>query len=313
MSIVQDYINSLIGIETMNNLNRFFIFCTMWLGRIIMGFLLGSIPTLRKAAGTGSPIQTQEGLYWEVINANGVRCEWIVPPNAPSDAVLLYFHGGGGVLGLSNILRKMVGYISSACNLRSLIPDYRLAPENPFPAGLNDCLTAYSWLLSQGFNPDRIVIAGDSAGGLLTLSCLLATRDAGLPLPATAVCISPNTDPACNGKSMKTNARRDAFLSPKIVQTMMRHYVFNHDLDDPHLSPLRADLRGLPPILIQAGANEILLNDSTRFYESAKSAGVDVTLEIWPDMWHDWHIYVPSLKEANQAVDQIGKYVKEHI
>ena len=234
----------------MYKLNRFFIFCTTWLYRIVGEFLLGSIPTLRKAADAGSPIRIKEGLHWDVINANGVRCEWIGQPNAPSDAVLLYLHGGGGVLGLSNTHRKMVGYLSWACNLRSLIPDYRLAPENPFPAGLNDCLATFGWLLSQGFNPNRIVIAGDSVGGHLTLSCLLAIHDAGLPLPAAAVCISPNTDPACNGKSMKTNARRDASLSPKFAQTMMRHYINNHDLDDPHLSPLRADLRGLPPILI---------------------------------------------------------------
>lgn len=297
----------------MYKLKRFFIFCTMWLYRIVGELLLGSIPALRKAAGTDSPIQIEKGLHWDVISANGVRCEWIVPPNAPSDAVLIYLHGGGGVLGLSNTLRKMVGYISLACNLRSLIPDYRLAPENPFPAGLNDCLAVYGWLLSEGINPNRIVIAGDSAGGHLTLSCLLAIRDAGQPIPAAAVCISPNIDPTCDGKSMRANARRDASLSPKFARTMMRHYVKNHDLDDPHLSPLKADLHGLPPILIQAGANEILLDDSARFNESAKNASVDVTLEIWPGMWHDWHTSVPTLREAKQAIDQIGKFVEEHI
>ncbi len=297
----------------MYKINRLYILINTWLSRIRGGFLLGSIPTLRKSAGEGIPIQIQEGLQWDVINANGVRCEWIGPPNAQSDPVLLYLHGGGGVLGLYNLHRKMVGYISSACNLRSLIPDYRLAPENPFPAGLNDCLAAYGWLLTEGFDPGRIGIAGDSAGGHLTLSCLLAIRDAGLPLPAAAICISPNTDPTCSGQSMKTNARRDAWLSPKFAETMMHHYVNNHNLDDPHLSPLIADLHGLPPILIQAGANEILLNDSTRFNERAKNAGVDVTLEIWPNMWHDWHSCVPSLVEANQAIDQISKFVKEHI
>jgi len=293
--------------------NRLYILFNTWLSRIRGGFLLSSIPSLRKFVGTEIPIQIQQGLQWDVINANGVRCEWIGPPNAQSDAVLLYLHGGGGVLGLSNLHRNLVGYISSDCNLRCLIPDYRLAPENPFPIGLNDCLAAYSWLLTQGFDPGRIGIAGDSAGGYLTLSCLLAIRDAGLPLPAAAICISPNTDPTCTGQSMKTNARRDAWLSPKFAKTMMHHYVNNHDLDDPHLSPLIADLHGLPPILIHAGANEILLNDSTRFYDHAKSAGVDVTLDIWPNMWHDWHVCVPSLLEANQAIDQISKFVKEHI
>ena len=297
----------------MHKLNRFFIFCTMWLYRILGDLLLSSIPTIRKAVGIDSPIQIQEGFHWEVVDANGMRSEWIVPPNAQSDAVLLYLHGGGGVLGISNTLRKMASYIASACDLRTLMPDYRLAPENPFPAGLNDCLAVYSWLLSQGYNPNRIVFVGDSIGGLLVLSCLISTRDAGKPLPIAAVCISPNTDPALKGKSMKTNALKDASLSPKYAQTMMRHYVNEHDLGDPYLSPLRADLHGLPPIMIQVGANEILLDDSTRFKERAKSMGVDVTLETWPGMWHDWHTSVPTLLEANQAIEQIGNYVKELI
>jgi acetyl esterase/lipase len=207
----------------------------------------------------------------------------------------------------------MIGHIALACKLRTLIPDYRLAPEFPFPAGLNDCVAAYRWLLSEGFKPQRIVIAGDSMGGYLTICTLLVLRGDGKPLPAAAVCISPNTDMTLSGKSMRTNALRDALLSPKFARTLAHHYIGDHDLSDPYISPLLADLHGLPPILIHAGADEILLDDSRRFSDHARAAGVDLTLEIWPHMWHDFHSCVPVLPEANQAIEQLAEYVKWHI
>ncbi len=248
----------------MLNIRSHLIRGRQWVHRIAGVFLLRSIPKLRIACGAGSDrIQIPKGLDWRSVDADGVHCEWLTPPNAPTDAVLLHLHGGGGVLGLYNFARWMTGYISLACNLRILLPDYRLAPEHPFPAGLNDCVTVYRWLLSKGFMPQRIVIAGDSAGGHLTLSTLLVIRDADQPLPAAAICISPNTDPTCSGKSMQTNALRDAIISPKFTRTMMRLYAGSHDLSDPYLSPLIADLHGLPPLLIQVGADEILLDDSS--------------------------------------------------
>ena len=285
-----------------------------WVSRIAGSILLRSIPKLRIACGAGShQIQIPKGLDWQSVDADGVHCEWLTPPNAPKDAVLLHLHGGGGVLGLYNFERWMTGYIALACNLRVLLPDYRLAPEHPFPAGLNDCVTVYRWLLSKGFMPHRIVMAGDSEGGHLTLSTLLVIRDADQPLPAAAICISPNTDPTCSGKSMQTNALRDAIISPKFTRTMMRLYAGSHDLSDPYISPLIADLHGLPPLLIQVGAHEILLDDSRRLSDRALAAGVDLTLEIWPHMWHDWHTCVPNLPEANQAIDGIARFVEKHV
>lgn len=242
-----------------------------------------------------------------------MRCEWLSPTGAPTDAVLLYLHGGGGVLGLYNDSRWRIGHISHACNLRALLPDYRLAPEDPFPAGLNDCVAAYRWLLSNGLKPNRIVIAGDSEGGHLALSTLLVLRDGHEPLPAAAICISPNTDPTCSGRTMSTNARRDATLSPTFARTMMQLYAGTHNLGDPHISPLLADLHGLPPLLIQVGADEILLDDSRRFGERAQEAGVDLTLEVWPHMWHVWHSCVPGLAEANQAIEGIAEFVRRHL
>jgi acetyl esterase/lipase len=178
---------------------------------------------------------------------------------------------------------------------------------------LDDCLIAYRWLLSKGIAPQQIVMAGDSEGGHIMLSALLRLRDAELPLPAAAIGISPNTDSTCSGKSMRSNAHRDAVLSPIFARRMMHHYVGGHSLKDPDLSPLVADLHNLPPMLIQAGADEILLDDSRRFSDCARSAGVDLTLEIWPNMWHCWHYWVPELPEANQAIEHIARFVHRYV
>ena len=287
----------------------------LWIRKIAATFLLlVSIPTLRKANGTEvQQIQKPKGLDWERIDIESIHGEWLSPPGASADAVILHIHGGGGVLGLSNSARSMTSYLSLACNLRILLPDYRLAPEHPFPSGLNDCVATYRWLLLKGFAPQRIVITGDSAGGHLMLSTLLMIRDARLPLPVAAVGISPNTDPTCSGKSMRTNALRDAILSPTFAQKMMLHYVGSHPLNDPYLSPLIADLHNLPPMLIQAGADEILLDDSRRFSDCARAAGVNLTLEIWPNMWHCWHYWVPELPEASQAIEHIAKFIQSHV
>jgi acetyl esterase/lipase len=286
---------------------------TQWISRIAAIPLLSSIPTLRNGAGAGEKkIQVPKGIHWETVDANGVRCEWLIPANASTDAVLQYLHGGGGVLGLYNFARNLAGHIALACNLRTLLVDYRLAPENPFPAGLNDCLATYRWLISQGIQSHRIVIAGDSVGGYFTISMLLKLRDLSQPLPAAAVCISPSTDHTLSGKSIKNNAHKDALLSPKFLRKMVSLHFSDHDLHDPYISPLTADLHGLPPLLIQAGADEILLDDSTRFSEAARAAGLEPTLEVWPHMWHDWHSCVPMLQEANQAIEHIAEFIRKY-
>ncbi len=257
-------------------------------------------------------IRVPRGIHWEAIDAAGVRCEWLIPLDAAPDTVLLYFHGGGGVLGLYNSGRNMVSYIARACKLRCLMVDYRLAPEYSFPQGLDDCVAACRWLVAQGFDAKRVVFAGDSMGGQLALSALLVIRDAGGPLPAAAVCISPNTDLSLGSRSIQTNAWRDALLSPQFLRRMTSLYAGGHDLCDPYLSPLFANLHGLPPILIQAGADELLLDDSTRFCDRASAAGVDVVLEVWSHMWHDWHSCVPGLPEASAAIESIANFINNH-
>jgi acetyl esterase/lipase len=178
---------------------------------------------------------------------------------------------------------------------------------------LYDCLAAYRWLLSQGFQPARIAIAGDSMGGLLTLTAALALRDSHEPLPAALVCLSPNTDGTVSGRSMHANAWRDALLSPQFARRTMSLFAGKRDRRDPCLSPLHAELHELPPILLQAGADEILLDDSRCFAERALAAGAAVTLQIWPGMWHDWQLSVPELPEAKEAIRCVSEFLHKHL
>ncbi len=246
------------------------------------------------------------------VDAGGVRAEWVVAAGARTDAALLYVHGGAWVLGYNHQYRRMIGWISRASRVQALAIDYRLAPEHPFPAALDDCLATYRWLRAQGIAPERTVIGGDSAGGNLTLATLLALRDAGEPLPAAAVCLSPATDLAGTGESYRTRAQVDPILRPNGARAAWQGYVGDADPRAPLLSPLYGDLRGLPPLLIQVGEDEILLSDSTRFAERAEKAGVCVRLEIGHRMWHDWQI-MPDFPEARQAIASIGAFVCQHV
>lgn len=250
------------------------------------------------------------------VEAGGVKAEWIVPPNASSDRVILYLHGGGYVMGSINTHRAMVARIARASQARALALDYRLAPEHPFPAAVEDATAAYRWLLAQGYKPNKIVIAGDSAGGGLVLATLVKLRDANVTLPACAVPISPWTDMEGTGASMKTNADKDPMVAPSGSNgglfNMAKAYVGNADPKDPLASPLHANYHGLPPLLIQVGGTETLLDDSTRVAEKAKAAGVKVDLEVWDEMVHVWHVFAKLLPEGQQAIDRIGQYVQQH-
>ncbi|MBV8359605.1 MAG: alpha/beta hydrolase [Deltaproteobacteria bacterium] len=252
----------------------------------------------------------------EPVDAGGVKAEWIVPPNAANDRVILYLHGGGYVMGSINTHRAMVARIARASQARALALDYRLAPENPFPAAVDDATAAYRWLLAQGYKPNKLVIAGDSAGGGLVLAALVALKDAKVALPACAVPISPWTDMEGTGASMKANAEKDPMVAPSGSNgglfNMAKAYVGNADPKNPLASPLHADYRGLPPLLIQVGGTETLLDDSTRVAEKAKAVGVKVDLEVWDEMIHVWHVFAKLLPEGQQAIDRIGQYVLQH-
>ena len=257
----------------------------------------------------GAPLP--RGVTSQPAQADGVAVEWITPPKVGSPSVMLYLHGGGWVLGWYNSHRWLVAHLCQAAACRALAVDYRLAPEAPFPAALEDCLMAYRWLLKNGTPANQIVIAGDSAGGNLTLTTMMALRDAGEPLPAGAVCISPMIDLACTGESF--NTRRDALLTPEQATTWARLYFGEQDPHLPLISPYYGDPSRLPPLLIHAGEDEILLSDAQRLADRASAAGVDARLVIWPGMWHVWHAYTPYLPEARQAVEAIGAFVRTRV
>jgi acetyl esterase/lipase len=211
------------------------------------------------------------------VSAGGIPSEWIIPLKSSKDKVILYLHGGGHAIGSCNTHRTLVAYIAEASNVRALLLEYRLAPEHPFPTPLEDAIAGYRWLLDEGISPHNIVIAGDSAGGNLCLTTIISLRNRNIPLPSAVICLSPDTDLSWKGESIKTNASIDPMLTVESL-SISNYYIGNNDPCHPLISPLYADLHGLPPMLIQVGSHEILLSDSTRFADKARKAGVDVTL-----------------------------------
>lgn len=248
------------------------------------------------------------------VLAGGVAGEWFVPTQTVPGRTLLYLHGGGYILGDTTTHQCLIAEVAKACEAQCVALNYRLAPEHPYPAAVEDALAGYRWMLEeQRLAPEHIVVAGDSAGGGLTLALLLAARDAGLPLPGAAVAISPWTDLAATGASLDTHADRDPMLDKRGVIAFSRWYLKGADPKSPLASPLYADLRGLPPMLIQVGGSEILLDDATRFAAQAEAAGVSVALEVWEEMLHVWHLFSPILKEGREAIDGIGRFVAAHL
>ncbi len=246
----------------------------------------------------------------EPVTAGGVPAEWITAPGADPGRNVLYLHGGGYMIGSIKTHRCLAGWISRAAQARVLIIGYRLAPENPCPAAVEDAVAAYRFMLDSGVNPSRTVVSGDSAGGGLAVATLLAIRDAKLPLPAAAACLSPWVDMEGTGESMQTKAAVDPMVGSGNLGEMAAAYLGGQDPKTPLASPLYADFKGLPPMLIQVGTSEVLLDDSRRLAERARQAGVEVVYEPWENMIHVWQIFVPMLDEAKQAVARIGEYVR---
>ena len=264
-----------------------------------------------EAMGATDP--TPADVKVEPVDADGVSAEWITAPGASDDATILWLHGGGYSIGSLNTHRTMVSRISRACQARAFHIDYRLAPEHPFPAAVEDATAAYRWLLSEGVDPERLVIGGDSAGGGLTAATLVSLRDAGDPLPAEAVYVSPWVDLECAGASMTTKADADPIVEKDGILKMAADYCAETDPRHPLASPIHADLSGLPPMLVQVGTSETLLDDSKRLAAKAEASGVDVTLEVWDEMIHHWHIFAGRLPEGQQAIDRIGEFVRAKV
>ncbi|MCF7807048.1 MAG: alpha/beta hydrolase [Candidatus Marinimicrobia bacterium] len=249
----------------------------------------------------------------EPVMIDETPAEWIIPAGVSTEATILFFHGGAYNSGSIHTHRSLVVNIAHASNARGLNVDYRLAPEYPFPAALEDARAAYDWLLEQGLEPGKIAIAGDSAGGGLTMALLLDLRDSGKPLPAAAVCLSPWLDLTCSGDTWTSNAGKDLLLDPGSIRDSARVYLGDIDPRTPLASPLFGELAGLPPLLIQVGSSEYLLSDSVSLAEKARDSGLDVTLEVYEGMQHEWHFAANIMPEGRAAIDAIGEFIQAQL
>lgn len=254
------------------------------------------------------PYKVPAAIRISPAQVGGVSGEWVAG-NGESKSVLLYLHGGG-YFGCSAASHRPITAGFALHNFLVFAPDYRLAPENPFPAAVDDAVAAYRGLLAEGFLAESIVIAGDSAGGGLALSLLLALRDAGVPMPAAAALFSPWTDLAATGESVRTNAARCAMFHGPDIGLSARYYLGDTDPRNPLASPLYADLAGLPPLLIHVGQDEVLRDDSTRFAERARGAGVRVELKIWPVVPHAWQLAAQKVPEARESIRESAAFLR---
>ena len=251
-----------------------------------------------------------KGTRTETIDAGGVNAVKITVPRARDDACVLHFHGGGYVIGTAPLYRDFTWRIGAAARSAVLYFDYRLAPEHPFPAALDDAVTVYRWLAAR-VDPKLIAFVGDSAGGGLVLGTLYKLRDEGLPLPAAAVAISPWTDLALTGPSLQSNAAADPMMEVTHLPRIADFYLAGADARHPYASPLYGDGSGLPPTLIQVGSDEILHDDAVRTAERLKATGCDAAIEIWPRMPHAWHLYARILPEGREAIARAGQFVQK--
>jgi acetyl esterase/lipase len=274
-----------------------------------------SIPQLRQEteAGAGFFGKFPADLRVTPVAIGDLHAEWIRAEQSPRDAALLYFHGGGYVIGSSQSHRQFVAKYVKGSGVAAFVPDYRLAPEHPFPAALDDAVVAYRYLLDEGISPANIVVGGDSAGGGLCLATLLALRDQGLPLPSGTVALSPWTDLANTGESLRTNAAVDTLTWAESWTVFSKYYVGDQDPRRPWISPLYGDLHGLPPLLLYVGGDELLRDDATRFAAKAQAAGVDVTLHVGEGLFHCYPVCAPLFPEATQAMDAISAFIQARV
>ena len=254
-----------------------------------------------------------EGVTYAEVDAGGVPAMWCNPLGCAEDRAIMYTHGGGYVAGSMHSHRKLAGHLARAVGCRALVVDYRRAPEHLHPIPVQDALTAYRWLLHQGIEPDHLATCGDSAGGAMCASVVLAARSKGLPMPAAIMPLSPWFDMEAKGDSMDTNAFLDVLVQRELLLRMAEIFLGKTSAADPLANPLYADLDGLPPILIQVGEYETLLDDAYRFADRARDVGVDVTVDVHPEMQHVFQLMAGRAPEADAAVNALAEWVRGHI
>ncbi len=258
----------------------------------------------------GKLLVTAFGVHVQSGEINGLYVEWLTPKERMDGKLMLYLHGGGYVVGGCDMHRQMVSHIARAGRIRTLLPEYRLAPEHKFPAAIDDAVAIYKSILDMGIKAEDIVFAGDSAGGGLAVATMLALRDAADPMPAAAVLLSPFLDVTGSGNSMQARAAQDPWFRPEDLEFIAEQYCDSHQRRFPRVSPVFANVEGLPPLFIQVGDDEILLSDSERIADECIAAGIDVDLEVWPEMWHVFQMFVRKMPESQRAIRKMGAYIQ---
>jgi len=258
---------------------------------------------------TAQANQISKGVSVERFKVNEIPAAWIKPDDAQSDKVILHFHGGGYVLGGIDSSLAMCILMAQTLKMNVLLPEYRLAPENPFPAAVEDAVTAFKWLLAQGHDAKNILISGDSAGGGLSLAAVMRLRDAGEPLPFAVACMSPWTDLTFTGKSYLTKEKVEPILREDVLRMWAEAYCGAENASHPRISPIYGNFRAFPPIFIQVGSDEILLDDSIRLAEKAKSDGAAVKFKIWEGMWHVWQALGALIPESKKAFEELAAFL----
>ncbi|PKP77976.1 MAG: alpha/beta hydrolase [Alphaproteobacteria bacterium HGW-Alphaproteobacteria-3] len=253
------------------------------------------------------------GIALEELTLGGVATERLSAPGTKDSAAFLYIHGGGFVAGSPRTHRPLTWRLTRDIGIPVYAIDYRLAPEHPYPAGLDDCVAAYKGLLDKGIPAQSILAGGDSAGGNLTLALALRLKAESLPLPAALVCLSPATDMTASGDSYRTNAEADSLFVPDIFHSLKPVYFPGIDERDPFVSPLYGDVSGFPPTLFQLGEKEMLRDDSTRMAAALTAAGVETAIEVWPKVWHVWQLNADMLPEGREAIAHIVRFAKQHL
>ena len=261
----------------------------------------------------GRFVPVASGVRVEQTEVTGLDAEWLRPRQSTPGKVLLYLHGGAYVLGSCHSHRHMVSYLAREGHVDALLPEYRLAPEDRFPAAVDDAVAVFRWLISQGYNADDIVVAGDSAGGGLSVAMMLALRESGGPMPKAAFLLSPWLDLSASGESIETRRDRDPWFKPEDMPVAASFYCDADEVRNPLVSPVYAEMHGMPKTYVQVGDDEILLSDATRLVDGIRAAGGDAEIEVFHEMWHVFQAFLLVVPEARDAIRTLGAHIRDAV